>query len=98
MARLWGFSRSTIPQTASGSATPGPCVGARTATYGARTAGAISPPGPALAAPSSDEAMCAALRPDSVMVAAETGTLLFPAAVGKPCVGLYGETCGARNG
>jgi len=58
----------------------------------------IAPPRPALA-PSTDlDELTAVARRASVMVAADTGPLHLAAAVGTPCVGLYGPTSGARNG
>jgi ADP-heptose:LPS heptosyltransferase len=40
----------------------------------------------------------AVLRRASVLVAADTGPLHLAAAVGTPCVGLYGPTRAERNG
>jgi heptosyltransferase-1 len=56
-------------------------------------------PGRSVLAPPTDllEAL-ALLRLGSVVVAADTGPLHLAAAVGTPCVGLYGPTSLARNG
>lgn len=54
---------------------------------------------PAVAAPPTDLfTLAALLRRASVMVAADTGPLHMAAALGTPCVGLYGPTSAARNG
>jgi len=58
----------------------------------------IAPPRPALAPPTDLDELTAVVRRASVMVAADTGPLHLAAAVGTPCVGLYGPTSGARNG
>src|SRR5205085_12505815 len=42
--------------------------------------------------------LAAVARRASVMVAGDTGPLHLAAAVGTPCVGLYGPTSAARNG
>jgi heptosyltransferase-1 len=53
----------------------------------------------AVLAPPTDVAELAALaRRASVMVASDTGPLHLAAAVGTPCVGLYGPTRAERNG
>jgi lipopolysaccharide heptosyltransferase I len=61
----------------------------------------IAPGGPSRAvlgpATSLDE-LVAFLRRASVLVAADTGPLHLAAAVGTPCVGLYGPTSAVRNG
>jgi len=64
------------------------------------TAGAIvAHGGPAALAPPTDlDALLALLRRASVVVAADTGPLHLAAALGVPCVGLYGPTAAARNG
>jgi heptosyltransferase I len=60
-------------------------------------AGATAPR--ALLAPPTDlHELIALLRRASVMVAADTGPLHLAAALGTPCVGLYGPTAAARNG
>ena len=51
-----------------------------------------------LAPPTDLDALIALLRRASVMVAADTGPLHLGAALGTPCVGLYGPTSAARNG
>jgi lipopolysaccharide heptosyltransferase I len=54
---------------------------------------------PAVLAPSTDlDALLALLRRASVVVAADTGPLHMAAALGTPCVGLYGPTSAVRNG
>ena len=56
-------------------------------------------PSAAVLAPPTDlDALLALLRRASVMVAADTGPLHMAAALGTPCVGLYGPTSAARNG
>jgi heptosyltransferase I len=73
---------------------PGEEGEARAIVSGASSAGAR-----ALLAPPTDlHALIALLRRASVMVAADTGPLHLAAAVGTPCVGLYGPTAAARNG
>jgi heptosyltransferase I len=53
----------------------------------------------ALLAPPTDlYELIALLRRASAMVAADTGPLHLAAALGTPCVGLYGPTAAARNG
>jgi lipopolysaccharide heptosyltransferase I len=51
-----------------------------------------------LAPPTDLDALLALLRRASVVVAADTGPLHLAAALGVPCVGLYGPTAAARNG
>lgn len=51
-----------------------------------------------LAAPTGLPDVLALLRRAAVVVAADTGPLHLAAALGRPCVGLYGPTSGARNG
>lgn len=58
----------------------------------------IAAPRPALAPPTDIEELVAVARRASVMVAADTGPLHVAAAVGTPCVGLYGPTSAERNG
>jgi lipopolysaccharide heptosyltransferase I len=53
---------------------------------------------PLLAPPTDLDALIALLRRASVVVAADTGPLHLAAALGTPCVGLYGPTSAARNG
>jgi heptosyltransferase-1 len=55
-------------------------------------------PRPALAPPTDLDELAAVARRASVMVAGDTGPLHLAAAVGTPCVGLYGPTSAARNG
>ena len=73
---------------------PGEESAARAIVDGARAAGPR-----ALLAPATDlHELIALLRRASVMVAADTGPLHIAAALGTPCVGLYGPTAAARNG
>jgi ADP-heptose:LPS heptosyltransferase len=51
-----------------------------------------------LALPTDLDALLALLRRASVLVAADTGPLHLAAALGTPCVGLYGPTSAVRNG
>ncbi len=69
---------------------PGEEAAARTIVEGAAAA--------VLAPPTDLDALLALLRRASVMVAADTGPLHMAAALGTPCVGLYGPTSAARNG
>ena len=69
---------------------PGEEQAARTIVAGA--------PAAVLAPPTDLDALLALLRRASVMVAADTGPLHMAAALGIPCVGLYGPTSAARNG
>lgn len=55
-------------------------------------------PGTVLGPPTDLPALLAVLRRASVVVAADTGPLHLAAALGRPCVGLYGPTRAARNG
>lgn len=55
-------------------------------------------PGALLAPPTDLHALLALLRRARVVVAADTGPLHAAAALGVPCVGLYGPTDPARNG
>jgi heptosyltransferase I len=55
-------------------------------------------PGAVLAPPTDLETLIAVVRRASAVVAADTGPLHVAAAVGVPCVGLYGPTSAARNG
>ena len=73
---------------------PGEESAARAIVDGAGAAG----PRPLLAPPTDLHALIALLRRASVMVAADTGPLHLAAALGTPCVGLYGPTAAARNG
>jgi ADP-heptose:LPS heptosyltransferase len=63
---------------------------------------AITDAGPrgraALAPPTSLDELMAVLRRASVVVAGDTGPLHLAAALGTPCVGLYGPTSAERNG
>jgi lipopolysaccharide heptosyltransferase I len=51
-----------------------------------------------LAPPTDLDALLALFRRASVVVAADTGPLHLAAALGTPCVGLYGPTTAERNG
>ena len=64
----------------------------------ARAIAEIAPPRPALAPPTDLDELAAVARRASVMVAGDTGPLHLAAAVGTPCVGLYGPTRAERNG
>jgi lipopolysaccharide heptosyltransferase I len=55
-------------------------------------------PGAVLAPPTDLPTLIAVIRRASVVVAADTGPLHVAAAVGVPCVGLYGPTSAERNG
>jgi heptosyltransferase I len=55
-------------------------------------------PGSVLAPPTDLDTLIAVMRRASIVVAADTGPLHVAAAVGAPCVGLYGPTSAARNG
>jgi lipopolysaccharide heptosyltransferase I len=55
-------------------------------------------PAAVLAPPTDLDALLALLRRASVVVAADTGPLHMAAALGTPCVGLYGPTSATRNG
>ena len=55
-------------------------------------------PAAVLGPPTDLAALLAVLRRASVVVAADTGPLHLAAALGRPCVGLYGPTRAARNG
>jgi lipopolysaccharide heptosyltransferase I len=61
-------------------------------------ASAASGPGVVLAPPTDLDTLLALLRRASVVVAADTGPLHLAAALGTPCLGLYGPTSAARNG
>jgi ADP-heptose:LPS heptosyltransferase len=55
--------------------------------------------GPATLAPPTDlDTLLSVLRRASVVVAGDTGPLHLAAALGVPCVGLYGPTSVERNG
>jgi lipopolysaccharide heptosyltransferase I len=69
---------------------PGEEPAARTVVEGAKSA--------VLAPPTDLDALLALLRRASVVVAADTGPLHMAAALGTPCVGLYGPTSAVRNG
>lgn len=71
---------------------PGEEGAARRIVDGAATAGVFLAPATDL------HALIALLRRASVMVAADTGPLHLAAALGTPCVGLYGPTSPERNG
>lgn len=71
---------------------PGEEGAARAIVAGARS------PRVVLAPPTDLRALIAALRRASVLVAADTGPLHIAAALGTPCVGLYGPTSAERNG
>lgn len=61
----------------------------------------IAPPGDSravLGPPTNLHELVAFLRRASVLVAADTGPLHLAAALGTPCVGLYGPTSAVRNG
>ena len=62
------------------------------------TSGGVNGPRPLLAPATDLYELIALLRRASVVVAADTGPLHLAAAVGTPCVGLYGPTTPARNG
>jgi lipopolysaccharide heptosyltransferase I len=64
----------------------------------ARAIAEIAPPRPALAPPTDLDELLSVARRAAVMVAGDTGPLHLAAAVGTPCVGLYGPTSPARNG
>lgn len=64
----------------------------------ARAIAEIGPPRPALAPPTDLDELASVARRASVMVAGDTGPLHLAAAVGTPCVGLYGPTRSERNG
>jgi lipopolysaccharide heptosyltransferase I len=55
-------------------------------------------PGAMLAPPTDLDQLIAVTRRASVLVAADTGPLHVAAALGTPCVGLYGPTAAERNG
>lgn len=55
-------------------------------------------PGVVLAPPTDLDTLVAVVRRASLVVAADTGPLHVAAAVGAPCVGLYGPTSAVRNG
>lgn len=55
-------------------------------------------PGAVLAPPTDLRTLAAVMRRASLVVAADTGPLHMAAAVGVPCVGLYGPTSAERNG
>jgi lipopolysaccharide heptosyltransferase I len=69
---------------------PGEVRAARTIVEGAES-GVLAPP-------TDLDALLALLRRASVVVAADTGPLHMAAALGTPCVGLYGPTSAVRNG
>jgi heptosyltransferase-1 len=73
---------------------PGEERQARAIVAGSAAAG----PRAVLAPATSLHELIALLRRASVMVAADTGPLHLAAALGTPCVGLYGPTSAARNG
>jgi lipopolysaccharide heptosyltransferase I len=59
---------------------------------------AAATPAAVLAPPTDLAELVALVRRASVLVAGDTGPLHVAAAVGTPCVGLYGPTAAARNG
>lgn len=59
---------------------------------------AARPARPALAPPTDLRGLVALLRRASLVVAADTGPLHLAAALGRPCLGLYGPTRPERNG
>jgi lipopolysaccharide heptosyltransferase I len=64
----------------------------------AETARTIAGVGATLAPPTDLPAMVALLRRATVVLSADTGPLHVAAALGIPCVGLFGPTSAARNG
>jgi ADP-heptose:LPS heptosyltransferase len=65
----------------------------------ARTIAAGAAGGRVVAAPPTDLLqLIAVLRRASVLVAGDTGPLHLAAALGTPCVGIYGPTAPQRNG
>jgi len=65
----------------------------------ARTIVGTETPGHAILAPPTNlDELLAVLRRASVVVAADTGPLHLAAALGTPCLGLYGPTTAERNG
>src|SRR5207249_11467718 len=65
----------------------------------ARTIVGTETPGHAILAPPTNlDELLAVLRRASVVVAGDTGPLHLAAALGTPCVGLYGPTSAERNG
>ena len=64
----------------------------------ARAIVAAAPRGALAAPPTGLGELCAVLRRASVVVAGDTGPLHLAAALGAPCVGLYGPTSIERNG
>jgi len=71
---------------------PGEEAAARAIVDGAAATGVLQAPATDL------DGLIALLRRASVMVAADTGPLHLAAALGTPCVGMYGPTQPARNG
>jgi heptosyltransferase-1 len=59
---------------------------------------AVGGPGAVLAPPTSIPELAGLLRRATAVVAGDTGPLHLAAAVGTPCVGLYGPTRAERNG
>ena len=55
-------------------------------------------PGAVLAPPTDLDTLVAVMRRVSLVVAGDTGPLHVAAAVGTPCIGLYGPTSAVRNG
>jgi len=64
----------------------------------ARAIASVGGPRVFLAPPTDVRALIALLRRAGVVVAADTGPLHLAAALGTPCVGLYGPTRAERNG
>jgi heptosyltransferase I len=58
----------------------------------------IAEPGAVLAPPTDLDELIATLRRASLVVAGDTGPLHLAAALGTPCVGIYGPTAARRNG
>jgi lipopolysaccharide heptosyltransferase I len=65
---------------------------------GIASAGAAAGPGVTVAPATDLDMLLALLRRASVVVAGDTGPLHLAAALGTPCVGLFGPTSAARNG
>jgi ADP-heptose:LPS heptosyltransferase len=65
---------------------------------GIASAAAAAGPGVTLAPATDLDTLLALLRRASVVVAGDTGPLHLAAALGTPCVGLFGPTSAARNG
>ena len=81
---VWGPNELADARAIVGTETPGRAI--------------LVPPGAILAPPTNLDELLAVLRRAGAIVAADTGPLLLAAALGVPCVGLYGPTDAARNG